>query len=282
MTAIRRFAFAVLLFVPLALAASGCAKRDKSDAGAPAPAAADPAPAQAGDAKPAIVERKVIKTGDLELRVEDPTRALDEARLVSERFGGYLVSSSDSGETQVTATIKVKADRFDDALAALRRLGVGPGTETVTSKDVTEEWVDVDARLRTQKKLEEQFLEILKSATTVDDALAVHKQLGEVRSEIERLEGKKKLIDHQVALSTITLRFEKQEPLIALGGGRFGRAFSQAGADAVNVGAAIVLGSIRALGVLLPLTLLIFLPMFLIARRVARRLFARPAAPAPS
>jgi hypothetical protein len=224
-----------------------------------------------------VPARKLVKTAELGLRVDDPSRALDEARALAERFGGHLSSSTTHGETEVRATLKVRAESFDAALAALRALGTGRASESVSSKDVTEEWVDLDARLRTKKRLEEQLLEILKTAKTVDDALAVHKQLGETRSEIERLEGKKKLIDHQVALATIELRLAKNEPLIALGGGRFGRALAQAGADAVNVGAAIVLGSIRAIGVLLPISLLLLLPLYLIGRRIVRRLLASTA-----
>jgi hypothetical protein len=150
----------------------------------------------------------------------------------------------------------------------------GTGTETVTTRDVTEESMDLEARLKTQRALEAQFLTILKEAKSVSDALAVHKELGQVRGEIERLEGKQRLLQNQIALSTITLRFEQQEPMIALSGGRFGRALAQAGADALNVGAAIVIGSIRVLGVLLPVTLLVLLPLALGLRKVFRRLTA--------
>lgn len=278
MAALRRFAAGVVLSVVLALSLSGCAKDSE-----PAGSAAPPAPAQAAADQPKqdalrVAERKVIKTAELEVRHENPAQALDDAKAIAARFGGHLVSSSSHGPREangVMATLKVRADRFDDALAALKRLGSGVGSEVISSQDVTEEYVDLEARLKTQTKLEQQFLTILESAKTVNDTLEVHKQLAQVRGEIERLEGKKRLLENQVALSTISVRFEKAQPLVSLGGGRFQRALVQAGADALNVGAAIVVGSIRLLGVLVPVTLLILLPLGLLLRRLVRRLFGR-------
>jgi hypothetical protein len=140
----------------------------------------------------------------------------------------------------------------------------------VESKDVSEEYVDVEARLRTHKRVEEQYLALLKDAKNVGETLEVHKQLTIVRTEIERLQGKMRLFDHQVRLSTINVTFEKKAPLFATGGGRFGRAVKQAGVDAVNVGAAMVVFAIRAIGVLLPFGVLL-LPCFLLLRWAARR-----------
>jgi hypothetical protein len=287
MTKWRRSLATAVLSLLLALSVSAC-RKDGEPAGSTS-AASPPAPAaQATDdaPKPAalrVSDRKVIKTAELEVRSENPAQSLDEAKAIATRFGGHLVSSNAHGprdSTRVVVTLKVEADRLDDALAALKRLGSGVGSEVISSQDVTEEYVDLDARLRTQKKLEQQFLKILEDAKSVGDALEVHKQLAQVRGEIERLEGKQRLLENQVTLSTITVRFVKQEPLVSLGGGRFQRAVVQAGADALNVGAAIVVGSIRVLGVLLPLTLLIFLPLGLLVRRVLRRLFGRAPTPA--
>ena len=153
------------------------------------------------------------------------------------------------------------------------RLGTHVGSESISSKDVTEEWVDLDARIKTQKKLEEQYLEISKSAGKVDDLLSVQKQLAEVRGEIEKLEGRQRLLANQVALSTITVSFETERPLISASGSAFTKAARGAGADVVNVGAAIVVGLIRLAGVFLPVALLLLLPLFLVGRFVLRRLF---------
>jgi hypothetical protein len=284
-----RLALAAIALLTLCLGLSACAKRDGAGgATASAPAAADPA-SQSPPENPFTGERKLIKTAELGLRVKSPPRALEEARTIAQQFGGLVVSSSaeaprepDGEASVVRISLKVKAERFDDALGALRRLGHGSGTETVSVRDVSEEAADLDARLRTQKRMEEQFLTILKEARSVPDALSVHKELAQVRGEIERLEGRQKLLENQVALSTINLRFEQDEPLVALSGGRFGRALKHAGVDVLNVGAAIVIGAIRLAGVLVPVLLLILLPLGFGLRWTLRRLISGPRVSAAS
>jgi hypothetical protein len=279
---------AVIAALIACTAGVSCARHETTGSSSASAAAASPEPdARAVTEKLPSVERKLIRTAELGLRVKTPAHALEEARAIAEQFGGHVVSSNahaprePEGEAPlVTVSLKVKADRFDDALRALRRLGRGSGTETVSTQDVTEEAADLDARIRTQKRLEEQFLAILKEAKSVADALAVQRELGQVRGEIERLEGKQRLLDDQVALSTITVRFEQDEPLVALSGGRFGRAVSRAGADALNVGAAIVIGTIRLAGALVPIVILILLPLGLGLRWLLRRLMPCPRAPA--
>jgi hypothetical protein len=272
---------AVWLLLAFSLTFAGCHSDAGSSAAEPA-AAPVSGPAAANDpagSAPTLValERKVIKTGSLTLAVETPATALADARAIAERHGGYVLNSSNAASagsdlevTRVNVSLKVRADRFDDALADLRRLGFGTGSESVESKDVSEEYVDVEARLRTQKRVEEQYLALLRDAKNVGETLEIHKQLTIVRTEIERLEGKMRLFEHQIRLSTIDVRFEKKAPLFAIGGGRFGRAVKQAGVDAVNVGASIVIFTIRAIGILIPFGVLL-LPGFLMLRWAARR-----------
>lgn len=266
-------AFAVLMCLALA----GCAKREADAGAAPAAAAAPAEPASS--AEPGRVVRKVIRNAELSMTVASPGAAQREAAKIAEQHGGYLAqsetreaASEDGAEPgSVRVVLRVSSERLDAALEALRRLGKHVGSENITSRDVTEEWVDVEARIKTQKKLEEQYLEILKGASKVDDLLAVQKQLAEVRGEIEKLEGKKRLLDQQIALSTVTVTFEGERPLVAISSGAFARAAKRASADAVNVGAGIVIGSIRLFGVLLPVSLLVFLPLYLMGRLLLRR-----------
>jgi len=86
------------------------------------------------------------------------------------------------------------------------------------------------------------------------------------------------LLEHQVRLSTINVAFEKKRPLLSIGGGRFGRAIKQAGVDAANVGAAIVVFTIRATGVFIPFAVLLLLPGFFALRWASRRFAVRRAA----
>lgn len=265
----------------------GCAKLEPPSGGAPAPggvaAPADPKPPSIADAS--RESRKIIRNAELSVTVSSATEAQREAAKLAERHGGYLVSSDashasseDGAEpTSVSVVLRVDADKFEAALEAIRSLGKGVGSESITSKDVTEEWVDLDARIKTQKKLEEQYLEILKSASKVEDLLSVQKQLAEVRGELEKLEGRKRLLQNQVALSTISVTFREERPLVAVTASAFGRAAKHAWADVQNVGAGIVLALIRLVGVMLPVTLLVLLPLYFAGRLLVRRLMASTA-----
>ena len=269
---------ALCLVIVAALAVSGC-KRE-ADAGASPPAAAAAPAEPASNPTPNPVLRKVIRNADLAMTVASPGAAQREAGKIAEQHGGYLASSeslstaSEDGEEpgSVRVTLRVASDRLDGALDALRKLGKHVGHENISSRDVTDEWVDLEARIKTQKKLEEQYLEILKNASRVDDLLSVQKQLAEVRGEIEKAEGKKRLLDNQITLSTVTVTFQGERQLVALSAGAFGRAAKRASADTVNVGAGIVIGGIRLAGVLLPVFLLVLLPGVLLGRSALRRL----------
>jgi hypothetical protein len=235
------------------------------------------------------MERKVIRTADLGLVASDPTDAEKRATAIAEEAGGYVVSSEVSGSTEaddeakthrefsVSMVLRVPAGRFTVALGKLRELGSRAVFDRVSSDDVTEEFIDLNARIVAQKALEAQFLEILKQAKSVKDALEVHAQLAEVRTTIEKLQGRKQFLENETALSTIKLSIVKSAPLVTAGRFGFGDTFKRAGADLLNVSAAIVHGAIRALGVLLPVVLMIFLPGALLWRALYRRMRRQPA-----
>jgi Domain of unknown function (DUF4349) len=275
-----RLALAAILSLALVAPLAGC-KADADAGAAPAPAAAAPAATPPGKslADLQLQKRKVIKNAELSLQVPSPSGAAREAGKIAERHGGYLASSDadqsraeDGSEpSSVRVTIRVNADQLDIALDELRHLSNHVGAEKITTEDVTDEWVDLEARLATQKKLEQQYLKILERADKVDDLLSTEKQLAEVRGEIEKMEGRKRHLGDLVALSTVTLRFEQERPLVAVSASAFGRAIKRASADAVSVGANIVIGSIRIAGVLLPVLLLVLLPALLVLRFALRR-----------
>ena len=83
---------------------------------------------------------------------------------------------------------------------------------------MTEEYIDLEARIRSKQALEAQFLEIMKQARSVSDALEVQRQLSEVRSEIERIEGRRRFLENQSSLSTITVTLQPSQPLVSTSG----------------------------------------------------------------
>ena len=282
--------------VVMALVMAGCAMNKaapgsgSSAAEAPPPAASAPArpavPAPA-DGKPASDEvRRIVKKASLELEVKDLGDAQAAASRIAEREGGFVASTERqavSGEEArgggaVTLTLRVPAAHFSSALEGLRRLGTGTGSERITTEDVSEETIDLDARIHVQRELEAQFLEILKRASKVEDALNVQREVAGVRTEIERMEGRRRFLEHETALSTISVALAPSRPLVSASFSDFSSSVVHAASDSVNLGAGIVTVTIRALGVLVPLTLLLAVPLALAIRALRRRSARRLAA----
>ena len=150
-------------------------------------------------------DRKIIRDANLTIETDSPTEGLRQITAIAENNGGFIVTSDlkqNDGGTQgrasqtVTVIARIPASRFETALSQIHSFGGRVINEKVSGQDVSEEYLDLEARLRTKKALEAQFLEIMKQARKVSDALEVQSQLGEVRTEIERLEGRRRFLEN--------------------------------------------------------------------------------------
>ena len=137
-------------------------------------------------------------------------------------------------ETEITLVVRVPETQFGSALDQIGSTGSRVIQEKTTGQDVTEEFIDLEARLKTQKALELQFLEIMKQANKVPDALEVQRQIAEVRTEIEKLEGRKRFLENRASLSTISVSLQSPTA-IAVNTSGFGRNIREAVADGVDV-----------------------------------------------
>lgn len=273
----------VALFALLLVLVGGCSKSAAPAVGvgasaqAPAQKAATTLPpTSATSSKPA--GRRIIRNASLSMTVAEPAAAQRKASAIVKKSGGYVANAasrrlgtSRDAPLHITLELRVPANHLDRALDKLEALATGIDGEQIESRDVTDEYIDLDARLHTQKALELQYLDILKNAAKVSDALEVQKQLASVRGEIEKLEGRKRVLESQITMSTVKLDIEQQRPLVSASIGDLSHSIKNAGADAVNVGATLVNGSIRLLGVLLPVFLLLGLPAVLMFRFLLRR-----------
>ena len=108
-------------------------------------------------------------------------------------------------------------DNFDVAITAIKE-GVRKVTnENVSSRDVTEEYVDLVAQLKNLRSVESQYIEVLQRADTIDDILKVRNVLDRTRSEIERLQGRILFLKRQVAMSTITVSLVSEADVEVMG-----------------------------------------------------------------
>lgn len=232
----------------------------------------------AAKAADTAVERKIIRNANLTLESDAPADGQRKIASIAESHGGFVVTSESSQRVDndqakpsmsVTVVARVPATEFDSVLKEIRGVGASVPQEKITGQDVTEEFIDLEARLRTKKALEAQFMEIMKQAHSVSDALDVQTQLAEVRGEIERLEGRRRYLENQASLSTITVTLQAPTPLVSTTG--FFYNVKRAFGDGVDVAAAITLFLIRVVIGLVPVALLVFLPLGLLARFLLRR-----------
>jgi hypothetical protein len=160
------------------------------------------------------IERIVIKNADLKIVVEDPSASVDKISRMAEDMGGFVVSANvyqtelDSGAQvwQATMTIRVPAERLNDALEAIKaESSQDPLNENVSSQDVTKEYTDLQSQLRNLQAAEEQLSKIMESAVKTEDVLNVYNQLVQVRGQIEVTKGQIQYYEQSAAMSAVSI-----------------------------------------------------------------------------
>ncbi len=225
----------------------------------------------------AASDRKIVRNAEMNLEADNPEEAQRRITTVAESNGGFVVesqqSSSDNEATTrdiVLISVRVPSDKFSETLDEIRKSATRVVTETVKGQDVTEEFIDIEAQLKAKKALEGQFMEIMKRANTVGDALVVQRQLADVRGEIERIEGRKRFLENQSSLSTIKIRVQTPKVFAAASAG-FGTRIADAFSAGFDVAMTFVLGLITFVVAVLPFGVLVGLPSFAIIRYVLKR-----------
>jgi hypothetical protein len=161
-------------------------------------------------------DRKIVKTGSMTLEVGNITETMDEVADLADELNGYVVSSHKYDYEQRVLgriTIRVPFEKFEEALARLRQLATAVPYETSTAKDVTEEYVDLEAQLSNLIATETQYLALLEEAENVEEMLKVQKELSNVRGQIEQIEGRMKYLEHTAETSLIEVDLQETKGL---------------------------------------------------------------------
>ena len=189
-------------------------------------AAGAPAPTTGGEggglSLPQLVDRKIIRTATLELEVEVVGAAVQEVESIAVAAGGFVSRSSvfieeppELGEeddvaprrTQTaTVTIRVPAEVYASVMSQLRGIAEEVKSEISEASEVTEEYTDLQARLRNLEATEAGYLELLTKAEEIPDILTVQDRINSVRLEIEQVQGRINLLDSLTDLATITVQ----------------------------------------------------------------------------
>jgi len=226
---------------------------------------------------PTVVERKIIRNAELQLEADAPEEAQTAITQIAESSGGFVVASTQSSSDEktrkrdtVTMTVRVPAAKFNEALEAIRRTSNRVIVETVKGQDVTEEFIDIEARLKAQRALEAQFLEIMKRGNTVQDALNVQRELATVRGEIEKIEGRRRYLENQSSFSTFTITLRTPTAFSANAPGFFNR-LGQAFGIGFDAALTFIVYFVTILIAFLPFLILIVLPIYLVIRYLLRK-----------
>ncbi len=228
----KRIAIVLALALVVLLAAAGCTSPGSQDlkysnggtvgSSAPVPISADRSAGSGEAAAPGIVatavptDPKLIRNADLRVEVPSLEPALDRVRGVAADQNGTVAGlevRAESGDRRTaTVTVRVPEDRFDAALAALRAVGT-VRSESVQAQDVTEEYVDLEAKRDSLSRQLEQYHRIMANTTGVDQVLKVQEEVERVQLELDRTEGRLRYLESRTSFSRITLRLEEPAPL---------------------------------------------------------------------
>lgn len=158
--------------------------------------------------------RQIIRTAHVNLAVDNFDAAARRLVAIAEGAGGFVTSSSSSqsGEKpEGTFVLRVPASRFSAVLEEIERMGTVE-VRRVGGQDVSEEFVDLQSRVRNLERHEQQLLSFMDRATKVSDLLSIEHELARVRGEIEMLTGRLRYLGNQVDLATLEVVIRQKSP----------------------------------------------------------------------
>ena len=150
--------------------------------------------------------RIIIRTVDMSLVVDDIQTATDDISRLADSVGGWVVTTDRREKHSGVISVRVPAEGLDSAIEQLRGMAEDVESEVSTSQDVTDEYYDLQSRLKNQQATEEALIRLLDRAESVEHALAVQRELSSVQEKVERLLGRIKLLEETSAYSLITIR----------------------------------------------------------------------------
>lgn len=174
-----------------------------------------PSPAQASgsgfnsqDVSNAL-NKKLMYKANIVMEIQDYGKAQSEVRNTVTLSGGYIVNFSEtqsSSEKGGTFIVKVPANGFSSFLNRLENIAHENLQRSIEGQDVTEEYVDLESRLKAKQVMEEQYVAFMKKATKTSDLVAFANELERIQSEIEQMKGRMRYIDQNVSYSTVEIR----------------------------------------------------------------------------
>lgn len=222
----------VFVLVVFLLVLSGCSKSSESDVRAisiqtvkmppkaenaaydrkPDPSSPQPPPPPRVDQQ---IEQKIIKEATLKFETDNLENSFSQIQKAAANSKARIINDSEGKDFATifrNLTIKVPSQNFDRFINDVSKGVSYFEVKNISAEDVTEQFIDLTSRLKTKKKLEERYLEILKKANKVSEILEIEEQISTIREEIEAKEGQLKYLESRVSESTVTIEFYKTIP----------------------------------------------------------------------
>ena len=230
-------------------------------------------------------ERLIIRTGQVDIVVEDTEATMRQIERLVNGAEGWVVSSNVyqySTAKSGTITVRFPADQYGSMLDQIKALAVEVTSETTNSQDVTEEYVDLSARLGNLEATRDRVRTFLDEARNVEEALAVNQELSRLEGEIEVIKGRLQYLSQSAAFSSLTINLTPDvvsQPLSSVW--RPQGVASEALQDLVQALQGLTDFLIRVVLFVVPMALVLGVPAYLIVRLALRfwRGRTRPAVP---
>jgi len=229
--------------------------------------------------------RKIIYQGSIFLIVEDTEKAAEAIQNMAVSAGGYVARMNGyrQGDRMIyNVTIRVPADQFENVRTSLRQLAVRVENESISTQDVTDQYYDIEARLKTLKETEAELTELLRETRErggdADEIMKIYDRLTRIRADIESLQGQLNRLDKLVAFSTLDIHLEPHvlsEPIKPESDWSLAEIVHNSVNTLVSILAALVALAIRFVIVVLPVALILLLPLALVLWGIHRWLNRR-------
>lgn len=156
------------------------------------------------------LDRKIIKEGEISFETANINETKSLITKTVQELNGYISKDNVndySDKLEHSLVIRVPSDRFDLLLKTISESADKLDSKNVDVLDVTAEYIDIDSRIKTKKELENRYKELLKQATKVEEILTIEKEIGQLRTEIESVEGQMKYLKDRISFSTLTVTY---------------------------------------------------------------------------
>ena len=215
-------------------------------------------------------KRMIIRTGSMSVEVDSYDETEAKIKDIVKNYGGYLTNSTSKlnadGKKQGSITIRVAAEKFDDMISELSKIGKVMN-QNITGKDVTEEYMDAEARLKTQRELESRLLKLLAEKTArLTDVVEVEQKLANVRENIEKTEGRMKYLKDQASYSTFTVSVYEPSLLTTSSGGGFFYELGQGVKKGLSGFTSVLRGLITVIIALSPIIIIVLIIAYFVVR----------------